>query len=85
MQANHLNQIIQNNMLQHASAVNKALRTATPVSQGFINDSLGATGPLVLIGYLDKTLVYRTTHTVAHRKYALLKIENLIAKYFFRT
>jgi hypothetical protein len=41
-----------------------------PVLQDHINDGHGATGPLIVIGFLAGEPVYRTIHTVAHRKNA---------------
>ena len=63
MEENNLDEIIQNNMLAPASAVNKdLLRTVEPVELGHIYDGHGATGLLVHIGFLGKEPVYRTTH-----------------------
>ena len=83
MQTNDLGQIIQNNMLQHTFAVSDDLLAVVPVLQGHIYDGHGATGPLVLIGFLAEKPIYRTTHTVAHRKDAFLKLENLLVNFFF--
>jgi hypothetical protein len=83
MQANHLNEIIRNNMLQYAFSVNDNLLAVKPIAQGFVLDDHGAKGALMLIGYLGEKPVFRTTHTAAHRKYAFFKIQNILAKYFF--
>jgi hypothetical protein len=68
MQPNNINEIIMNNILQHGFIVNNDLIAVDPVLQGYVYDGNGATGPLVLIGFLAGEPVYRTTHTVAHRK-----------------
>jgi hypothetical protein len=70
MQAKNVNQIIANNMLQHAPVVNNDLIVVEPVLQDYVNDGHGATSPLIMIGFLAGEPVYRTIHTAAHRKNA---------------
>ncbi|CAF5186857.1 unnamed protein product [Rotaria magnacalcarata] len=53
-------------MLQHAFVVNDNLLAVSPVQQGYVYDGHGATGSLVLIGFLAGEPIYRTTHTAAH-------------------
>jgi len=71
-------------MLQHARVVNNDLIVVEPVLQDHIDDGHGATGPLFVIGFLAGEPVYRTTHTVAHRKNAFLKLKSTFRKYFPR-
>ena len=78
-----MGQIIQNNTLQHTFAVSDDLLAVVPVLQGHIYDGHGATGPLILIGFLAGEPVYRTTNIVAHRKHSFLPLEKLLEKYFF--
>jgi hypothetical protein len=75
MQDNNVDRMIQNNLLAHASNVEKDLLSTMeePIDLGYIDDGLGAIGPLVLIGFLDKEPVCRTTHTVAHREHTFFK------------
>jgi hypothetical protein len=61
-------QLIANNIQQHGFVVINNLIAVEPVDQDHIYDGHGATGPLVLIGFLAGEPVYRTTHTAAHRK-----------------
>jgi hypothetical protein len=84
MQANNVTQMIANIMVQHAFIVNNNLTAVEFVSQDDIYDGHCATGPLMLIGFLVGEPIYRTTHTVAHRNNAFLKLKNLFAGYFFR-
>lgn len=79
MQANNVDvdEIIANNMAQHGPVQNENLLAVTPVLQEYIDDGHGSTGPLFLIGYLSGQPVYRTTHTVAHRKSDFLIIKSL--------
>jgi len=84
MQTNNVAQIIANTILQHAFVENDNLIAMEPVLQDHIHDGHGATGPLVFIGFLAGESVYRTIHTVAHRKNAFLKLKTPFAKYFFR-
>jgi hypothetical protein len=69
-------------MLQHAPVVNNDLIVVEPVLQDHIDDGHGATGPLFVIGFLAGEPVYRTTHTVAHRKNAFFKTKEYISKIF---
>ncbi len=69
-------------MLQQAPVVNNDLIVVKPVLQDYINDGHGATGPLVVIGFLAGEPVYRTIHTVAHRKNAFFKTKESISKIF---
>ena len=73
MEKHCLYQIVQNNMLQYPFVDNTDLVSVPPVREGYIDDGHGATGPLVLIGFSAGGPVYRTTHTVAHRKYTVFK------------
>ncbi len=81
MQANLLNDIINNNMLQRAFAMRDNLIAVAPVPQKLIDDGHRAMHALVLIGFLTGEPVYRTTHAVTHRKHGFLKLENLLEKY----
>jgi hypothetical protein len=58
MQANRLNEIIRNNMLQYAFAINDNLLAVEPILQGYVPDGHGAKGALMLIGYLGEKPVY---------------------------
>ncbi len=69
-------------MLQHAPVVNNDLIVLEPVLQDHINDGHGATGLLIVIGFLAGEPVYRTTHTVAHRENAFFKLKSAFRKYF---
>ena len=82
MKANHVGQIIKNNMLEHEFIVNDDLMAVSPVQEGHVYDGHDATGPLVLIGFLAGEPVYRTTHTVAHRMHAFFKVKNLSVTFF---
>ena len=68
MQAYNVDEMVANNMAQHGSVQNNDLVEVAPVLKDWINNGHGSIGPLVLIGYLTGEPVYRTTHTVAHRK-----------------
>ncbi len=68
MNTNNVADMIANNMLQHGFAFDNNLAAVEPELQAYIDDGHGATGPLVLIGYRTGEPVYRTTHTLAHRK-----------------
>lgn len=81
MQAYNAHQMIANNVAQHGSVQNDDLVAITPVLKDWIDDGHGSTGPLVLIGYLAGEPVYRTTHTVAHRKGDFLITKSLPIRY----
>ena len=83
MQAHDINQMITNNMAQHGSVQNENLLAVAPVLQDQIDNGHESTGPLVLIGYLASKPVYRTTHTVAHRKSDFLIIKSLPKEFHF--
>jgi hypothetical protein len=83
MQANNVTQMIANIMVQHAFILNNNITAVEFVLQDDIYDGHGATGPLMLIGFLAGEPTYRTTHTVAHCSNAFLKLNNLFEKYFF--
>lgn len=68
MAAYNVDEIIANNIAQHGFVQNENLLAITPVLQDYIDDGHESTGPLIHIGYLGGEPVYRTTHTVAHRK-----------------
>ena len=68
MQADEIDQIIANNVLIHGYAMHPNAQLAEPVLRAHLPDGHGATGPLVLIGFLAGVPAYRTTHTVAHCK-----------------
>jgi hypothetical protein len=71
-----LAQIIENNMFQYALAMAR-------VVHGYMHYGYEATSPLVLIRFLADEPVYRTIHTVAHRKDAFSKNRDTISKVFF--
>ena len=83
MQAYNVDQIIANNVAQHGSVQNENLLEITPVLQDYIDDGHESTGPLIHIGYLGGEPVYRTTHTVAHRKGGFLIIKSLPIAFYF--
>lgn len=83
MEANHADQMFQNNMLQYPYYANHNLVAVSPADHGPIDDGHDATGPMILIGYLNEQPVYRTTHTVAHRMHDFRKLECVKTKYFF--
>jgi hypothetical protein len=68
MQASCLAEIIRNNVIQYGFIVSDDLMAVSPVLQCHIDDGHGAMAPLVLIGFYFAEPVYRTTHTLAHRK-----------------
>ena len=78
MAAYNVDEIIANNIAQHGSAQNENLLAIAPVFQGYVDDGHDSTGPLFHIGYLSGEPVYRTTHTVAHRKDHFLIIKKSI-------
>jgi hypothetical protein len=84
MEAHNIAQIVANNMLQFGPVVDDDLIAVEPILQDHIDDGHGATGQLVLIGFLAGGAFYRTTHTVAHCKNAFLKLNTRFAMSSFR-
>lgn len=74
--------MIANNIQQHGFAVLNNLIGVEPIDQDHVYDGHGATGPLMLIGFLAGEPVYRTTNTAAHRKNIILKLNRPFSNSF---
>jgi hypothetical protein len=65
---------ITNNMLHFGHLMDPRAVWIKPIRLSKIDDGHGDKGPLYLIGFLAGTAVYRTTHTLAHRKYKIFTL-----------
>ena len=66
LQENYVQQMIENNIVQHNFCVHTNRVTLVPILQGYIWDGHGTAGPLVLIGCLATESVYRTFLKLKH-------------------